>query len=411
MSKPQIDRQMDARVKELITNNSVFLEYPLSEKQSIRKNLPAPKNPNSDMSIWTILKENIGKDLSKISMPVAFNEPISMVQKHAEFLEYQEVLRQANKELDEYKRIGLVLSAFYMTFSNSIGRISKPFNSLLGETFELVTDDFELVAEQLSHHPPVTALYCQTSDFILTSTLYLKTKLSLTSFEIFDLGLTTIKLLRTEEVFEVRPPKANLHNYLLGNPYVWFSEKLTVINKLTGVSAYVKFKEKGWTSKGDYKISGGVFSADKKETIIFKGLWSVELTGKLKDGTSFEFVKRKNSPAGNDKQYMFTEFCMTLNHLSKELVTYLPPTDSRLRPDIRALDYGDIEQSSREKTRLEQKQRDLRHRLKSEKQEHLPAWFIFQLSDKDFDVKFKNTYFETRKTGKWPEDLLCLYNK
>jgi hypothetical protein len=38
---------------------------------------------------------------------------------------------------------------------------NKPFNPLLGETYELITDDFQFLAEQVSHHPPVTAWYCK----------------------------------------------------------------------------------------------------------------------------------------------------------------------------------------------------------------------------------------------------------
>ena len=37
----------------------------------------------------------------------------------------------------------------------------KPFNPLLGETYELLTDNFELITEQVSHHPPVTAIHCK----------------------------------------------------------------------------------------------------------------------------------------------------------------------------------------------------------------------------------------------------------
>ena len=130
---------------------------------------------------------------------------------------------------------------------------------------------------------------------------------------------------------------------------------------------------------------------------------------KGKGGQVVELVKRKTPPVSNEKQYMFTEFGIGLNHLSKEMARHLPPTDSRLRPDIRALDHGDTMLSSSEKARLEQKQRDCRHRLKEEKKTHLPAWFVFQLSGEDLNVRFKNTYFDVRKKGKWPDDLLCLY--
>ena len=46
------------------------------------------------------------------------------------------------------------------------GRINKPFNPLLGETYELLTPDFKLIAEQVSHHPPVTALRSESDHWI-----------------------------------------------------------------------------------------------------------------------------------------------------------------------------------------------------------------------------------------------------
>ena len=35
----------------------------------------------------------------------------------------------------------------------------KPFNPLLGETYELKGPTFEFLAEQVSHHPPITATH------------------------------------------------------------------------------------------------------------------------------------------------------------------------------------------------------------------------------------------------------------
>lgn len=45
----------------------------------------------------------------------------------------------------------------------------------------------------------------------------------------------------------------------------------------------------------------------------------------------------------------------------------LCPTDSRLRPDIRKLEEGDIDGAIVEKTRLEEKQRDSRKARKGKK--------------------------------------------
>lgn len=41
----------------------------------------------------------------------------------------------------------------------------KPVNPLLGETYEYKTDDFEMVTEQVSHHPPITAVHIRGKDY------------------------------------------------------------------------------------------------------------------------------------------------------------------------------------------------------------------------------------------------------
>lgn len=53
----------------------------------------------------TILYNNIGKDLSRVSMPVALNEPLSLLQRLSEELEYAELLDIANHTEDPYERM------------------------------------------------------------------------------------------------------------------------------------------------------------------------------------------------------------------------------------------------------------------------------------------------------------------
>jgi hypothetical protein len=44
-----------------------------------------------------------------------------------------------------------------------LNRIRKPFNPLLGETFEYIDPKrkFMYLSEQVSHHPPVSAFECE----------------------------------------------------------------------------------------------------------------------------------------------------------------------------------------------------------------------------------------------------------
>lgn len=60
---------------------------------------------------------------------------------------------------------------------------------------------------------------------------------------------------------------------------------------------------------------------------------------------------------------------MSLNELEPGMKNILCPTDSRLRPDIRKLEQGDIDGAAIEKTRLEEKQRDANKRRKSKNAE------------------------------------------
>lgn len=53
----------------------------------------------------SILYNNIGKDLSRISMPVDLNEPLSLLQRLSEELEYSELLDIANRTDDPYERM------------------------------------------------------------------------------------------------------------------------------------------------------------------------------------------------------------------------------------------------------------------------------------------------------------------
>ena len=56
------------------SENSLIILDVLGE----RTTLPHLRPPNFKISFWSVLKELIGKDITKVSMPVYFNEPLSM---------------------------------------------------------------------------------------------------------------------------------------------------------------------------------------------------------------------------------------------------------------------------------------------------------------------------------------------
>lgn len=66
--------------------------YPYVER---RKKLPDPVEKEKGVSLWSMIKDNVGKDLTRVCLPVYFNEPISSLQKCFEDLEYSYLLDRA----------------------------------------------------------------------------------------------------------------------------------------------------------------------------------------------------------------------------------------------------------------------------------------------------------------------------
>lgn len=156
----------------LLAENPTFQEFPVLEGQPAhREKLPHLVERNTKSKIWSVLKENIGKELSKIAVPVIFNEPISMLQRCAENVEYQDLIRKANTVEDPQLRLGYVFASMVILHSNTINRVNKPFNPLLGETYEYVDKDLKMIVEQVSHHPPVAAFHADCDDFVLQGLL------------------------------------------------------------------------------------------------------------------------------------------------------------------------------------------------------------------------------------------------
>ena len=85
----------------------------------------------------------------------------------------------AAHEKDPLRRIAFVAAFAMSNYSSTIGRIAKPFNPMLvsgfyylfrtsheamqSETFEYVRLDkqYRYVSEQVSHHPPISACWCE----------------------------------------------------------------------------------------------------------------------------------------------------------------------------------------------------------------------------------------------------------
>jgi hypothetical protein len=198
-----------------------------------RKELPWFKDPKIKISVWTIIKDSIGKDISKMSVPVYFNDTTNILQKCATSFEYCDLLDKAMEESDSIRRLAFV-SAYVITNLTCIERnVTKPFNPLLGETFELETPSFRFLAEQVSHHPPITAIDCQgKSGFKVWSCNRAKTRFTGKCLEITPCYKYYVEMgpKYNNEKYEIDLPSISAHNLIIGNLYLDLNGKSLIRN-------------------------------------------------------------------------------------------------------------------------------------------------------------------------------------
>lgn len=101
-----------------------------------------------------------------------------------------------------------------------------------------------------------------------------------------------------------------------------------------------------------------------------------------------------------------SKFALQLNMIDKHLKKKLPPTDSRLRPDQRYLEEGDIKLANDEKRRLEDKQRRRMRRMKEDNIEFVPRYFVRDDHEEDANsnfvsYKYLRNYWKDRQRKNW----------
>ncbi|KAF4979382.1 hypothetical protein FZEAL_4423 [Fusarium zealandicum] len=371
-------------------------------ENGVRKKLKMDADDRPKISLWGILKSMIGKDMTKMTLPVSFNEPTSFLFRAGEDMEYADLLDLAVERTDSMERLIYVAAFAASEFASTIGRVAKPFNPLLGETFEYVRPDknYRFVTEQVSHHPPIGAVHAESPKWTYWGESNVKSKFYGKSFDIEHLGTWFLKLRPTaggkEELFTWKKPTSSVIGIITGNPTVDHYGTMEIKNWSTGEVAYVQFKPRGWKASSAYQVSGKVLDASGHVRVSLGGRWNSKLYARLTPG--YEAAVDEPKESGDMHQggltdpnrayliwkaherptgipFNLTPFVLSFNHIDDKLQPWLPPTDSRLRPDQRAMEDGEYDFAADEKDRLETAQRARRRRREDRGDAFVPAWF------------------------------------
>ncbi|GAV76220.1 PH domain-containing protein/Oxysterol_BP domain-containing protein [Cephalotus follicularis] len=385
---------------------SVGMNYPYVKR---RKKLPDPIEKEKGVSLWSMIKDNIGKDLTKVCLPVYFNEPLSSLQKCFEDLEYSYLIDRAyewGKRGNSLMRI-LNVAAFAVSgYASTEGRICKPFNPLLGETYEADYPDkgLRFFSEKVSHHPMVVACHCEGTGWKFWGDSNLKSKFWGRSIQLDPVGVLTLEF-DDGEVFKWSKVTTSIYNLILGKLYCDHYGTMRIVGN-GDYSCKLKFKEQSIIDRNPHQVHGVVQDKNGKSIATVFGKWdesmhyvSGDCSGKGKSFESFSQARllwKRSKPPYFSTRHNFTRFAITLNELTPGLKEKLPPTDSRLRPDQRYLENGEYEMANSEKLRLEQRQRQARN---MQERGWKPQWFTKDKGSGTY--RYIGGYWEAREQRKW----------
>lgn len=364
----------------------------------------------------------------KAALPITYNEPISMLQRQIEPFQNYHLLDESFKCQEEELKIANISAYIVSELSLSINRLLKPFNPILGETFEFVDckNQFRAISEQVSHHPPVSAYLIEGKNIFAYGDsknkhkfVFLKGAIEMnfnSKANIIFHQSTTYHETFYDESMKVKPnsilnhyqynkPNLIMKGLVYGTPHydivgVVNIEDLIIEGKNDICKAELEFLEEG-------KILGAVkgkIYKNKEVVYILKGNWREDLN--LYDKSGKELIRQlwkvPNEPfiINQDvlNNYLLSSYGNNLNYLPEELLEVLPPSDSRLRPDQRLLEEGKFDEAEAMKKQLEDVQRKRAKVYEAEKKTYKP-YFFKSLNDKDggFYVPSAINYWEERE--------------
>ncbi|KAH6713092.1 Oxysterol-binding protein-domain-containing protein [Leptodontidium sp. MPI-SDFR-AT-0119] len=401
---------------------------PLPISTAIRRRQTVPAATVMPPSLIGFLRKNVGKDLSTISMPVSANEPLSLLQRVAEQLEYAQILNTAASQKAPLQRLLHVTAFAVSQFSTNRAKeraIRKPFNPMLGETYELVRSEsdipggFRVLVEKVSHRPVRMACQADSARWSLSQSPAPTQKFWGKSAELITEGRVRLVLRLPDggdEFYSWNVATVFLRNVVVGEKYVEPVGNMTVTNETAGSKATVEFKQKGMFGGRSEEVQVETYSSDGAPTGLgLVGNWTSSLQlsegGKAKGPEIWHVGDLvDNAP----QKYGFTTFAAGLNELTELEKGKLPITDCRLRPDQRAAETGDLDTAELLKAKLEEAQRTRRKEMEQRGDIHKPRWFTrIEGGDEGEEVwklkGGKEGYWEERSKGQWTgvEDILA----
>ncbi|XP_037395264.1 oxysterol-binding protein-related protein 11 isoform X2 [Pygocentrus nattereri] len=321
----------------------------------------------------------LGMDLTRVVLPTFILEKRSLLEMYADFMSHPDLFVAITDGAGPMERmvqfVEYYLTSFHEGRKGAIAK--KPYNPIIGETFHCSwrvpkmatsqggiqkegsnpSDCYHLrfVAEQVSHHPPVSGFYaeCQERQMCVNTHVWTKSKFMGMSIGVSMIGEGNLHLLEHGEEYTFTLPSAYARS-ILTVPWVELGGKVNVNCAKTGYSAAITFQTKPFYGGKLHRVNAEVKHNPTNSVVCrVQGEWNGVL----------EF-----SYCNGDTRVID--------------VTKLPVTRKRVRPSDRqgpyesrrlwqhvteSLQQRDMEKATEHKRFLEERQRkEERHRTETE---------------------------------------------
>ena len=355
---------------------------------------PAIPPGDSELSLLQIIKEVVsnikpGSEITNIKLPASVLDAESTLEKTKKSMQRGELLQDICAAQDPEARFLNVLRFNLSGLARErFGK--KPYNPVLGEVFRCcfphrgAGGETVLVAEQVSHHPPITALHLRNDTLGIRMNSYTapESRWWGNSLDVKLLGEIRLVLTKFDnEEYLITRPYIHLTGFFMGRQRFEFCGTSTFRCERTRLAAEIEYKVKSALNiRADSQtISGRVYNLDTGNTIYtLDGQWDKKVT---------------LTHATTKAQRVLFDYEAVLNE--KSMVAVLPPeeeTEESFSTKVwasctRAIRSGNTLAANTEKRKVEEHQRCLRKERHNAKIEWQHRYFQKRSEGGGYDLK------------------------
>ncbi|XP_026139474.1 oxysterol-binding protein-related protein 10 isoform X3 [Carassius auratus] len=408
-SRPKTASEGHVKIGELTRNNTATIHQPHSPLHRNKERLKDTENSSSEsvdsseeitdtedneeedlgvlddqrsIILHLLSQLKLGMDLTRVVLPTFILEKRSLLEMYANFMAHPDVFLAitsgATAEERMIRFVEYYLTAFHEGRKGAVAK--KPYNPILGESFQCTWDvpqdkvrplrttssspapaaahstqtasneglgsyRLRFVAEQVSHHPPVSGFYCECKErqICVNTHVWTKSKFMGMSIGVSMVGEGVLHLLEHDEEYVFTLPSAYARS-ILTVPWVELGGKVSICCAKSGYSSAVTFHTKPFYGGKVHRVTAEV-KHNPTGTIVCKaqGEWNGTLeftysSGETKviDTSKLPVIKKKIRPLEKQGQYESRRLWQRVTA---------------------ALKAGDIDAASEHKHQLEEKQR------------------------------------------------------